>query len=551
MNSNWWKEQVIYQIYPRSFNDSNGDGIGDLRGILEKLDYLKKLGVDILWLSPVYRSPNDDNGYDISDYYNIMEEFGTMDDFDELLAGVHARGMKLLMDLVVNHTSDEHQWFKESRKSKDNPFRDYYHWLPAVDGKPPTNWRSFFAGSTWEYDEATEEYYLHLFTKKQPDLNWENPKVREEIYKLMRFWLDKGVDGFRMDVISVISKRFPLADAKSEDFNVIISDVYANGPRMHEFLQEMHREVMRKYDVMTVGEGPGIDEKVVLDYVGKDRKELNMVFHFGHMFMDHGPGGRFDVIEKNFIDFKKVFTDWDKAIGNDGWINIFLDNHDFPRIVSRWGNDGIYREASAKLFAMLLLSMRGTPCLYQGTEIGMTNVAFDKIEDYRDVEIHNFYKQAKESGEDLDAFLKAVHINGRDNVRTPMHWDDRPQAGFTDGEPWIKLNPNYSEINVAAALDDPNSIFYFYQKMLAFRKEHRILIYGTFQDLMPEHELLFCYARQDETDTYYVILNFSEKEVAFEWTESVELLIGNYEVIIGKENWLQPWEGRIVKKVVS
>jgi len=551
MNPNWWKEQVIYQIYPRSFNDSNGDGIGDLRGILEKLDYLKKLGVDILWLSPIYRSPNDDNGYDISDYYNIMEEFGTMADFDELLAGVHARGMKLLMDLVVNHTSDEHKWFKESRKSKDNPYRDYYHWLPAKNGNPPTNWRSFFAGSTWEYDETTEEYYLHLFTKKQPDLNWENPKVREEVYKLMRFWLDKGVDGFRMDVISVISKRFPLADAKSKDFNVIISDVYANGPRMHEFLQEMHREVMSKYDVMTVGEGPGIDEKVVLDYVGKDRNELNMVFHFGHMFMDHGPGGRFDVIEKNFIDFKKVFTDWDKAIGNDGWINIFLDNHDFPRIVSRWGNDGIYRAASAKLFAILLLSMRGTPCLYQGTEIGMTNVAFDKIEDYRDVEIHNFYKQAKENGEDLDAFLKAVHINGRDNVRTPMQWNDRLQAGFTDGDPWIKVNPNFPEINVASDLDDPNSIFYFYQKMLEFRKAHQILIYGNFQDLMPEHELLFCYARQYEAEIYYILLNFSEKEVEFEWTESVELLIGNYEVVTGKENWLQPWEGRIVKKVVS
>ncbi len=549
MNKNWWKEQVIYQIYPRSFKDSNGDGIGDLRGILEKLDYLKKLGVDILWLSPIYQSPNDDNGYDISDYYNIMDEFGTMADFDELLAGVHARGMKLLMDLVVNHTSDEHQWFEESRKSKDNPYRDYYHWLPAENGKPPTNWRSFFAGSTWEYDEKTEEYYLHLFTKKQPDLNWENPKVREEIYKLMRFWLDKGVDGFRMDVISVISKRFPLADAKSEDFNVIINDVYANGPRMHEFLQEMHREVMSKYDVMTVGEGPGIDEQVVLDYVGKDRKELNMVFHFGHMFMDHGPGGRFDVVDKNFIDFKKVFTNWDKAVGEEGWINIFLDNHDFPRIVSRWGNDGIYREASAKLFAMLLLSMRGTPCLYQGTEIGMTNVAFDTIEDYRDVEIHNFYKQAKADGADMDAFLKAVHINGRDNVRTPMHWNNTSEAGFTDGEPWIKVNPNYPEINVAAALDDPNSVFYFYQKMLKFRKANPTLIYGSYQDLMPEHELLFCYARQDAEHTFYIIFNFSEKEVQFEWTESVEQLIGNYQTVKGKENWLRPWEGRIVRRL--
>ena len=549
MKKQWWKEQVIYQIYPRSFKDSNGDGIGDLRGIIEKLDYLQNLGVDILWLSPIYQSPNDDNGYDISDYYHIMDEFGTMADFDELLSGVHARGMKLLMDLVVNHTSDEHAWFQESRKSKDNPYRDYYYWRPAENGKPPTNWRSFFAGSTWEFDETTDEYYLHLFTKKQPDLNWENPKVRQEIYKLMRFWLDKKVDGFRMDVISVISKRFPLADAKSTDFNVVISDVYANGPRIHEFIQEMYREVMGKYDVMTVGEGPGIDETVALDYVGQDRNELNMVFHFGHMFMDHGPGGRFDVVEKNFIDFKKVFADWDKAIGDDGWINIFLDNHDFPRIVSRWGNDGIYREPSAKVFAILLLSMRGTPCLYQGTEIGMTNVAFDKIEDYRDVEILNFYKEAQEQGADLEAFLKAVHVNGRDNVRTPMQWNDKAEAGFTDGEPWIKLNPNYPEINVAAALEDSNSIFYFYQKMLKFRKANPTLIYGSYQDLMPAHKFLFCYARQDEKHTYYILLNFSENEVEFEWTEKVELLIGNYELVKGREDWLQPWEGRIVKRI--
>jgi len=543
----WWKESVIYQIYPRSFKDSNQDGIGDLRGIIEKLDYLKDLGVDILWLSPIFKSPNDDNGYDISDYCDIMDEFGTMSDFDEMLEGIHARGMKLLMDLVVNHTSDEHFWFQESRKSKDNPYRDYYHWQPKKN-----NWKSFFAGDAWEHDVATDEYYLHLFTKKQPDLNWENPKVREEIYQLMRFWLDKGVDGFRMDVIPLISKYMDYPDGDISDFNKLIETMYSNGPRVHEFLQEMHREVLQHYDVMTVGEGPGITKDLANLYVGGDRKELNMIFHFGHMFMGQGEGGRFDVTEVNFQDFKKVFTTWNKVIDEGGWINIFLDNHDFPRMVSRWGNDGVYRVQSAKLLATLVLSMRGTPCLYNGSEIGMTNVQFPSIDDYRDVEIMNFYKEHLAKGGTEEEFLKAVYINGRDNVRTPIQWDDTEHAGFSTVEPWIKVNPNYEKINVAKVLEDPNSIFYFYQKMLAYRKANPTLIYGTYKDIHPKDEHVFAYYRYDDGARFLVILNFSEAQIPLvrylQQPKQWVLELSNYKT--ASPDILRPWESRIYKEGV-
>jgi oligo-1,6-glucosidase len=381
MERSWWRESVIYQIYPRSFRDSNGDGIGDLRWIIHQLDYLAELGVDIIWLSPIYASPNDDNGYDISDYRAIMSEFGTMADFDELLAGLHERGLRLMLDLVVNHTSDEHAWFQASRSSKDNPYRDYYFWKPA----PPSTWPSFFGGEAWELDPATGEYYLHLFSKKQPDLNWENPKVREEVYALMRFWLDKGVDGFRMDVIPFISKRLDFPSVDLSDFGRVVEETYANGPRLHEFLQEMNREALAPYDVTTVGEAPGVPPRLANLYVGKDRGELDMIFHFGHMFLDWGPRGKFDLASWDLRDFKAVFNDWYAALGEDGWISPFLDNHDFPRMVSRWGNDGPYRVQSAKLLATLLLTLRGTPSIYQGSEIGMTNVAFPGIDDYRDI----------------------------------------------------------------------------------------------------------------------------------------------------------------------
>ncbi len=544
MKKIWWKESVIYQIYPRSFKDSNADGIGDLRGIIEQLDYLKNLGVDILWLSPVFKSPNDDNGYDISDYEDIMDEFGNMDDFDELLEGVHQRGMKILMDLVVNHSSDEHRWFQESRKSKDNPYRDYYHWQAQKN-----NWKSFFAGDAWTYDEQTEEYYLHLFAKKQPDLNWENPKVREEVYSLMRFWLDKGVDGFRMDVIPLISKRDAYPDGDISDFNKLIEERYSNGPRVHEYINEMYEKVLKHYDIMTVGEGPGITRELANLYVGEDRGELNMIFHFGHMFMGQGEGGRFDVVEDDFMEFKKVFTDWDKVIQEGGWINIFLDNHDFPRMVSRWGDDGKYRTESAKLLATLLLTMRGTPCIFQGSEIGMTNVQFPSIEDYRDVEIMNFYKEHMANGGDESEFLQAVYVNGRDNVRTPIQWSDAPNGGFSDAAPWIKINPNYKDINVEQALENPDSIFFYYKKMLAYRKANTTLVYGEYKDLAAKDEQVFAYRRMDEAAEFIVLLNFSESSIPISRyisdARNYELEVSNYS---NHDGILKAWEACIYKK---
>lgn len=548
MTHTWWKESVIYQIYPRSFKDTNGDGIGDLRGIIEKLDYLKELGIDIIWLNPIYKSPNDDNGYDISDYYDIMDEFGTMADFDELLAEAHQRGIRILMDLVVNHTSDEHPWFQESRKSKDNPYRDYYYWKP----EKVNNWQAFFSGDVWEYDEQTGEYYLHLFSKKQPDLNWENPKVRQEVYKLMRFWLDKGIDGFRMDVIPFISKRLDFADADFSDFGKAIEKVYANGPRVHEFLQEMYRETLAHYDVMTVGEGAGIPPEMANDYVGEDRKELSMIFHFGHMGIDHGPGGRFDPKSWKLSDFKRIFDEWHKAVGERGWTNVFLDNHDFPRMVSRFANDKEYRVESAKLLATLLLTLRGTPCIYYGSEIGMTNIVIDKWEDFDDVEIINAYNEAKAQGKDLDKLMAAVNRNGRDNVRTPMQWDDSANAGFTDGTPWLKVNPNYTEINVEADKALPDSIFRYYQEMIRLRKEYDTLIYGDYEDLMPESEFIYTYRRWDDHGEFYIYLNFSNRElhnIPLPEDKEVEMLLSNQPMERGYIDKLKPWEARVYRVI--
>lgn len=549
---NWWKEAVVYQVYPRSFKDSNGDGVGDIPGIIQKLDHIKSLGVDIIWLCPIYKSPNDDNGYDISDYYDIMDEFGTMSDFDALLKGIHQRGMKLLMDLVVNHSSDEHKWFKESRSSRDNPKRDYYIWKPGKNGGPPNNWQSFFSGSAWQFDAETDEYYLHLFTRKQPDLNWENPEVRKEIHKLMRFWLDKGVNGFRMDVISVISKR-NYDDTPYKDLNDTIDNVYANGPRIHEFLKEMNREVMSHYDMMTVGEGPGIDLETGLSYVAEKEKELDMLFHFGHMFMDHGKGGRFDPKPIDFIQFKKVFRLWDEKLKDEGWGSIFLGNHDFQRIVSRFGDDGEYWKESAKLLCLMLMTMRGTPYVYQGEEIGMTNVAFESIEDYNDVEIRNAYAEWKEQGKDLDQFLKNVHTNGRDNARTPMHWDDSENAGFTEGSPWLKLNPNHKEINVAAQDHESDSILNFYREMIHLRKAHSELVYCPYKDLDPEHKCVFTYSRKGESSNYLVVLNFSSENLTYRLKQdisSLTVLKSNYpkESHSGLEISLRPWEAILFQK---
>jgi len=550
-NKIWWKEEVIYQIYPRSFKDSNGDGIGDLQGIISKLDYLKLLGVDIIWLSPIYKSPNDDNGYDISDYYDIHPEFGTMDDFDELLAGLHSRGMKLIMDLVVNHTSDEHAWFEDARKSKDSKYRDYYFWKDAKDGKEPNNWPSFFGGSAWEYNEATDDYYLHLFTKKQPDLNWENPAVRQSIKDILKFWLDKGIDGFRMDVIPLISKRLEFADATQDSLNGIIEHVYSNGPKVHDYINEMYEDVIKHYDVMTVGEGPGINKDVGLNYVGHDRGELNMLFHLDHMFLGHGELGKFDPVPYGWADIKRIFQEWDDAMGDSGWISIFLDNHDFPRLVSRFGNDKEYRIESAKLLAIMVLTLRGTPCLYQGSEFGMTNVHFDSIDDYKDVETHNFHEEFLKRGVSTDDFLKLVHENGRDNVRTPMHWNDDENAGFTDGTPWIKVNPNYKKINAAKSVaKGEDSIFGFYQSMLKFRKKNKTFVYGDFEILPQESENLFFYTRSDENDTFLVMLNHSNERESI----GLSIDISQFQMVfcnsdVGSVFSLKPWEARILKLI--
>jgi oligo-1,6-glucosidase len=551
----WWKESVIYQIYPRSFKDSNGDGIGDIPGIIEKLDYIQSLGIDVIWLCPVYQSPNDDNGYDISNYYTIMDDFGSMHDFDRLLMGIHQRGMKLVMDLVVNHTSDEHDWFVESQSSKTHPKRNYYIWKEGVNGGPPNNWQSFFGGDAWEYDEKTDEYYLHLFTRKQPDLNWEQKEVREEVYQMMRWWLDKGIDGFRMDVISLISKR-GYEDAAHSEFTDTISLDYANGPRVHEFLQEMNRKVLSHYDILTVGEGPGITLEEGLNYVKDDRQELDMIFHFDHMFIDHGEGGKFDPKPYDFVEFKRIFKRWDQVMTEGGWSSIFLGNHDFPRIVSRFGNDGKYRNQSAKALALMLLTMRGTAYIYQGEEIGMTNVAFESIEDYRDIETFNAHRIAMESGRDLKDFMQAVHRQGRDNARTPVQWDSSEQAGFTTGVPWIKVNPNYRFINVSDQENDPDSILDFYRQMIHIRKCHQTLVYGDFEVFDVEDENLFIYQRRNDEGQFLILINFSDADQIYTPDDTLNLssakvIIRNYDDL--KENMnqskctLRPWEAVLLK----
>ncbi len=551
MKKIWWKESIVYQIYPRSFFDSNNDGIGDLKGIIQKLDYIQSLGVDVIWLCPIYKSPNDDNGYDISDYRAIMDEFGTMKDFDELLKRAHEKQIKIILDLVVNHSSDEHQWFQASKKSLTNPYRNYYYWQQGINGQPPNNWPSFFQGDAWTFDESTGEYYLHLFSKKQPDLNWENPRLRQEIYDLMHFWLKKGIDGFRMDVIPLISKDVSFNPTSYNRFDDIIKYVYANGPRVHEFIREMNREVTSKYDILTVGEGPGITPEIVNQYVGEERKELDMVFHFDHLFLGCGGDGKYDPKPWTLPTFKKIFATWDKAVGEDGWNSIFLGNHDFSRIVSRFGNDESYRTQSAKLLAMLLLSMRGTVYLYQGDEIGMTNVAYPSIDDYNDIETINTYKEKASEGVDMEAFLKIVHDQSRDNARTPMQWDQSVYGGFSTTSPWIKSNPNYKEINVADCEHDKDSILHFYRQMISFRKAHQTMVYGNFKIFEEEDAQLFIYTRTDVNGDYLIVLNFSNSPTEFKSIFNIEeCLISNYhEDKVWDKNslMLKPWEASLFK----
>ena len=534
-NRSWWKEGIVYQIYPRSFQDTTGNGIGDLRGIIERLDYIKGLGVDIIWLNPVYPSPNDDNGYDICDYRAINEEFGTMADFDELLAEMKVRDLRLVMDLVVNHSSDEHRWFQESRKSRTNPYRDYYHWWPAEKGTPPQRWSYFDVdGNAWKYDEQTGAYYLHSFSVKQPDLNWENPKVRQEIHDIMHFWFQKGVDGFRMDVISFISKDTDFPELPTE-YNGDFIPFYSNGPKLHDYLREINRKVLSKYDVMTVGEAPGIGLDRALEFVDEDRKELDMFFHFDLLGLDREPGETFTMRKEKWklTEFKKIHSDWDTVFAKKGWGSIFLNNHDFPRSVSRWGNDSkVHWQNSATMLHTWVLTMRGTPYFYYGEEIGMTNIKFENIEDYRDINTINRYKTLQNEHGDLRAFLENEKEASRDNARTPMQWDTTKNAGFSAAVPWLKVNENYTEgINVEQQEPEKDSVLNYFRKMVQVRKTHLGLIYGDYRLLLEKSETVYTYLRTWRDERYVVLLSFSIKKESFELTEvqfnEAKLLISN------------------------
>jgi oligo-1,6-glucosidase len=559
MPAPWWQSSVVYQIYPRSFNDSNGDGIGDLPGILAKVDYLHALGVDVVWLSPVYPSPNDDNGYDISDYRGIHPEFGTLADWDALRDALHQRGLKLLMDLVVNHTSDEHPWFQASRRSRDNPYRDFYLWRPGQGGREPNNWSSFFGGSAWQFDAATGEYYLHLFSRKQPDLNWENPRVRREVYDLMHWWLRRGADGFRMDVINMLAKAPGLPDAPA-----LPGERYAfggrhfiNGPRLGEYLAEMKREVLSQYDVFTVGETPLVTTEHAVALTHPETGHLNMLFQFEHIGLDEALGGpKWRTRPWRLVEFKQVLTRWQKDLAGRGWNSFYLNNHDQPRSVSRFGDDGRYRLESAKLLATCLHLLHGTPYVYQGEELGMTNARFAAIEDYRDVETLNFYRESvAEKGLSPEAALALIQPRSRDNARTPMQWEASANAGFTTGVPWIKVNPNYTEINAAQALGDPASIFHYYRRLIRLRRENPVIVHGRYDLLLPDHPQIYAFTRALDGDRLLVLLNFSREpaefslpaEVAF---ERAALLIANYAVDPAESPRrvaLRPWEARVYR----
>lgn len=542
----WWKESVVYQIYPRSFADSNGDGIGDLNGITEHLDYLQDLGVDVIWLSPVYQSPNDDNGYDISDYQAIMSDFGTMEDYDRMLSEAHKRGIKIVMDLVVNHTSDEHQWFVESKKSKDNQYRDYYIWKEGKNGKEPNNWGGCFGGSAWEYDKETDMYFLHCFSKKQPDLNWENPQVRKEVFDMMSWWCEKGIDGFRMDVISMISKDPAFPDGEVR--NGLYGDngpFVCNGPHVHEYLREMNQEVLSKYDIMTVGEAAGVTIEEAKKYAGETTGELNMVFQFEHVELGDHRIGKWSAKEVPLKDLREAMNRWQINLEGKAWNSLFWDNHDQPRAVSRFGDDSpMYREVSAKMLATCLHMMKGTPYIYQGEELGMTNAYFSKLEDYRDIESINAYHEYTENGlagkEEMMNCLKEI---SRDNARTPMQWNTKENAGFTTGTPWIKVNKNYLEINAEAEMAEKDSVYNYYKKLIRLRKENEIMVHGRFNPLLEEDDHIYAYERLWEGEKIVVACNFTKEVQAcdlFRGLEDGKELISNYKE--HKTGVLQPYE---------
>ena len=552
-NEQWWKEAVVYQIYPRSFKDSNGDGIGDLKGVVEKLDYVKSLGVDVVWLNPIFASPNDDNGYDISDYRAIMKDFGTMEDFDALLKGMHDRGIKVVLDLVANHCSDEHFWFQEAKKSRDNPYRNYFHWWNAEKGKPNAR-ISFFDVNhdAWKYDSVTNAYYLHYFSQKQPDLNWENPKLRAEIYDMMNFWFDKGVDGFRMDVISVISKdtNFPPIPAGTD--NVFQWYAEGQGGRTHDYLKEMNEKSLSKYDVMSVAEGAGVTQAEALKFVDADRKELNMLYHFEGV--DYGyVKGKFKTPDPDgwkLVGFKELYSKWDSVFAQKGWGTIYLGNHDQPRMLTRWGNDAPeFRDFSSKLLTTFLLTMRATPYYYFGDELGMSNIKFDKIEDYKDIESINNYESTKRNGGNLVEFIEAQKIGARDNGRTPFQWDGSPNAGFTTGTPWLKINSNYATINAAAQEKDPTSNLNYFRKMVKLRKSEKTLVYGKYTLLDKNNPNVYAYTRVWEGKTLLILLNFSKNaakaETGFDISRG-KVCINNY-ADLAADGTLKPYQAVVLQ----
>jgi oligo-1,6-glucosidase len=548
-DAKWWKEAVVYQIYPRSFKDSNGDGVGDLKGIISKLDYIKNLGIDAVWLNPIYASPNDDNGYDISNYREIMSDFGTMEDFDILLKEMHKRGIKLIMDLVVNHSSDEHDWFKQSRSSRDNPYRDYYHWWPAERGKPQYRWSWFDVNSdAWKYDPATDSYYLHYFSEKQPDLNWENPKLRNDVYDIMKFWLDKGIDGFRMDAFQFISKDTSFPELPKEIVNkpVEIIKYYGNGPRLHEYIQEMNREVLSKYDLMTVAEGAGSSPIEAMKFVDPDRKELDIAYHFESVEIGS------HINDFGLVKYKDIFSRYNTEFKDKGWLAIFLANHDQPRMVSKFGNDSPeFREISSKMLSTFILTMRGTSFYYQGDELGMVNPRFDSINEYQDLETRNKYISLKNKGGDLDAFLELQKQTARDNSRTPFQWDTTINSGFTSGKPWLKVNSNFEMINAEEQESNPQSVLNYFRKLVKLRKQNSVLVYGTYTLLDRENTAVYSYTRELNGKKLLILLNFTDKTATY----NLDFKLGKHAVLLGnyndctkaKNSILRPYESIIIE----
>ena len=550
VSKQWWKEIVAYQVYPRSFYDSNGDGIGDLPGLIEKLDYLKELGIDLIWVCPIFDSPNDDNGYDIRDYKAILDEFGTMEDCDRLIEEVHKRDMKIIFDLVVNHTSDEHEWFIESRSSKDNPYRDYYIWHEGdEEGNRPNNWESIFSGSVWEYDEQTEEYYMHVFSKKQPDLNWENPAVRQDVYSLINWWLDKGIDGFRVDAISHIKKREGFPDMPNPlNKDVVPSyDGHMNQPGIDKFLTELAAETFNNYDIMTVGEANGVSIKDAEQWVGEESGYFDMIFQFEAL----GLWGERDGEVFDLRDYKQVLTKWQEGLDGIGWNALYIENHDLIRAVSAMGDDGTLRKTSAKALGMMYFFMQGTPFIYQGQEIGMTNVQFEELTDYDDIQSVNRARQMMKEGTSREEAMNYIYASSRDNVRTPMQWNAQPEAGFTTGTPWLGVNPNYADINVAESLKDPNSIYHFYKEMIALRRDNEALIYGSYELVLPLHKQVYAYKRQGESETYLIVVNVFNDSAEVDLTpfDLKELVLTNYEVpnSLEKDIQLRPYEARLYR----